>query len=136
MDQSPGATSSTRHGLSSILIVDDSEGDALLAEMALLEIAPAASVRHVDTGGLALQVLAEETFDVVLLDLAMPGLTGFDVLDTLAERPPLYARILVLTSSSRSEDRARVARHGVDYVVKDSDFSEFSRSLAAAFGIG
>ena len=104
--------------------------------MALLEIVPTAVVHHVDNGRSALELLESRAFDLVLLDLAMPGLTGFDVLDTVAGWPAFTSPVLVLTSSSRAEDRARVARHEVGYVVKDSDFGAFSHHLAVALGTG
>ncbi len=137
--------------LANALIVDDSEGDALLAEMVLQEVSPGVVVRHVDNGGDALELLmtsgrsdshdrsVDETFDLVLLDLSMPGLTGFDVLDSLADNEHFTTRVVVLTSSTREADRDRVATlrvagATVGYVTKDTDFASFRRRLSAALG--
>lgn len=115
--------------LDSVLIIDDSDGDALLAEMVVNEFAPDASVRHIDRGSTALALLRTETFSLILLDLAMPGLTGFDVLDTLETEPGFSTEIVVLTSSTRVDDRERVESRGIVYVVKDSDFATFRLNL-------
>jgi len=122
-------------GLQSILIVDDSDGDALLAEMVLTECVPDATIRHIDSGQEALDALEDETFDLILLDLAMPGLTGFDVLSELKNRPDFATDIVVLTSSTRPEDRRTILDQGIGFVVKDSDFGSFRFHLAAALPI-
>ena len=122
----------TAGDLQSILIIDDSDGDALLAEMALSELAPRAVIRHIDSGQQALDILQGETFDLILLDLAMPGLTGFDVLTALAQRPDFDTDILVLSSSTRTEDRTSAIERGAGFVVKDSDFESFRLQLAEA----
>jgi CheY-like chemotaxis protein len=133
------------------LVIDDSDGDALLAEMVLQEISPGLTVRHIDNGADALALLtdskspsAAETstpdgFDLVLLDLSMPGITGFDVLDALAADRHFTTRVVVLTSSTRSADRDRVADYRVagsplDYIVKDTDFDVFRRLLTETLG--
>ncbi len=120
--------------LDRVLIIDDSDGDALLAEMVVNEFVPAASVHHVDRGSTALDLLRSETFDLVLLDLAMPGLTGFDVLDALDSELEFRTEIVVLTSSTRAEDRERVTSRGIDFIVKDSDFATFRLSLGRLLG--
>lgn len=47
---------------------------------------PAATVQTVDNGEAALRSLETGAFDVVLLDIEMPGLSGFDVLKRLRSR--------------------------------------------------
>ncbi len=121
--------------LERVLVIDDSSGDALLAEMVVTEFIPTATVRHVDRGSTGLELLGTEAFDLVLLDLAMPGLTGFDVLDALDADPDFRTEVVVLTSSTRPEDRDRVESRGVTYVVKDSDFSAFRRDLGEVLGV-
>lgn len=133
------------------LVIDDSDGDAILAEMVLQEISPGLTVRHIDNGADALALLTGSTpsnvheqssvgvFDLVLLDLSMPGITGFDVLEALVADEAFTTRVVVLTSSTRPADRDRVAGYRVagsplDYVVKDTDFASFRRLLVETLG--
>ena len=116
--------------VSSVLVVDDSEGDALLAELVLKENLAEARVDHANDGEAALELLLTEAYDLVLLDLAMPGLSGFDVLQELSGRETFDTRVVVLTSSTRPSDQERVASYGCEYVEKHTDFSTFRRSIA------
>ncbi len=80
-----------------VLVADD--------EPSILEIASAALDDHdltcVHSGSEALQAAEAERFDVVLLDLMMPGLTGADVFQTWVERAPLQAqRVVFMTGGA------------------------------------
>ena len=68
-----------------ILFVDD---DPILREFAQVNLAsPKASVDVASDGAEALRALAESDYDVVLLDLEMPVLNGFDTLERLRADP-------------------------------------------------
>jgi DNA-binding response OmpR family regulator len=69
-------------------------------------------------GARALQAIAERQPDVVVLDLMMPSLNGFDVLMRLKDQPR-RPRIVVLSARGREEDVTRAFDLGADdYVVK------------------
>ena len=73
---------------------------------------------------------------VLLLDLKMPLMSGFDVLEWLQARPELAELpALVLSSSAHEEDVSRARRLGArDYYVKPSDLTQLTqlaRELAA-----
>jgi CheY-like chemotaxis protein len=57
---------------------------------------------------------------VVFLDLKMPVLNGFEVLEWMATKPfPREMRVIVLSGSDHHEDRSRAAQLGAtDYLVK------------------
>jgi len=75
-------------------------------------------VRVAVDGQEALDVLAKEKFDLLLLDLMMPRVDGFAVLAKIDTSLP-GMRIMVLSNLGQEEDRKRVAAHGVtDYFVK------------------
>jgi CheY-like chemotaxis protein len=71
-------------------------------------------------GDEALGLLASEAFDVVLLDVAMPGLSGYDVCRRI--RQDARTRdlpVVFLTARSRGQDVAEAAEAGSDmYLIK------------------
>lgn len=116
--------------ISSVLVIDDSEGDALLATIVLNDQLDDARINHSPDGASALDLLRTEDYDLILLDLSMPGLSGFDVLQELSMRPEFTSRVVVLSSSTRASDRSRVASYGCEYVEKHTDFGVFRQSIA------
>jgi two-component system LytT family response regulator len=70
-----------------ILLVDDEELARRKLARFVRELAPSAVLREAASGVEALAALAEFRPRIVFLDVAMPGLNGFEVLDHLPERP-------------------------------------------------
>jgi diguanylate cyclase (GGDEF)-like protein/PAS domain S-box-containing protein len=103
-----------------VLLVEDSPGDARLAEIYLSQ-APAATYRltHCDRLGDGLERLAEDDFDIILLDLTLPDSSGIGTF----ERAYAAARdvpIVVMTGHDDSELALRAVREGAqDYLVKN-----------------
>lgn len=67
-----------------------------------------------------LQMIENESFDVILLDLAMPDFSGYDIVDHLHKNNKLdHKTIVSLTASSISDDdRAHLIEKGVHSVLK------------------
>lgn len=74
----------------------------------------------VHNGEDGLTAIGKEKPDIVVLDLFMPGMTGFDVLEKLRENPETKdTKVVVLTVSVKEEDKSRAKSLGVlDYLVK------------------
>jgi two-component system, response regulator len=74
----------------------------------------------------------EETPAVVLLDLKLPRLSGFDVLQRMRAEPATrLIPVVVLTSSSEDEDMLRSYESGANsYVRKPVEFAAFARAVA------
>jgi two-component system copper resistance phosphate regulon response regulator CusR len=69
-------------------------------------------------------------YDLVLLDLMLPGIDGFGVLSAMRERGP--TPVLMLTARDKVEDRVRGLEQGADdYLVKPFAFSELLARVAA-----
>ena len=65
----------------------------------------------------ALRQLTVHSFDLLLVDLHMPGLDGFEVVQTLRQREVLtgeHLPVVALTARSRAEDRSRCLAAGMD----------------------
>ena len=76
------------------------------------------------TGEGAFFRLNTETFDVILLDLTLPGRDGLEILKTIRERG-VETPVLVLTARDTLEDRVRGLDGGADdYLVKPFAFEE------------
>ena len=112
-----------------VLLVEDDEPTrrflgTILGRLGLTTVA-------VPNGAAALRCLNEQTFGVVLLDLFMPGMSGAEVLASVA-RSDLRAlrRTIVLTAASRSAVDAIVQRYGVRAVLrKPFDISELAAEV-------
>ena len=119
-----------------VLHVEDSEDDAFFLQRAVTKNSPALTVRRVSDGGKALEYLTgagafkdRERFplpELVLLDLKLPGLDGFDVLAWTRAQPALHnLPIFVLSSSALESDIRKAKELGADrYLVKSADFKE------------
>ena len=77
-------------------------------------------VRRVSDGEHALVTALDYQPDLVLLDLMMPALSGFDVLDILRNTPETAgAKIIILTARGQEADKIQAKRLGADaYLVK------------------
>ncbi|VWX46743.1 response regulator transcription factor [Novosphingobium sp. 9U] len=94
-----------------ILIVED---DAALARsiVALLR-GTGHAVDHVITGEDALMVAPDEPYGLIVLDVGLPGIDGFEVLSTLRRRGERVA-VLMLTARDALDDRVRGLDLGAD----------------------
>jgi sigma-B regulation protein RsbU (phosphoserine phosphatase) len=110
---------------SPILVVDDIEWNRALIGT-LLEEAGYTRISYAVDGVDALAKIAEETPDLVILDIMMPGLDGFEVCRRLrADRAYAGLPVLVQTALSGVEDRNRAFDAGTtDLVMKPLDRTE------------
>ena len=84
-----------------------------------------------ESGGAALGLLEERSFDLVLLDLQMPGMDGFEVADRIQQRwPRLSVNIVVLSSLGQrgDADRCRALNVGA-YLCKPVKCSDLLESI-------
>ena len=101
-----------------ILLVED---DTALASVyrSRLEL-EGFDVCEANNGEDALSLAVSEHPDLVLLDVMMPKISGFDVLDILRNTPETTnIRVIMLTALSQPKDKERAEQLGVDdYLVK------------------
>jgi len=108
-----------------ILIVDDQQANVELLEM-ILEMAGYSDVTSVTDPRLVLDLYAERRFDLILLDIRMPHLDGFQVMEQLsAVIRDDYLPVLVLTAEKEEETRFRAFELGAkDFITKPFDQAE------------
>ena len=93
-------------------------------------------VESFETGDQLLAALARQRFDCLLLDLHMPGMTGFDVLERLAGHGP-RTPVIVVTGHDEPENATRVRSLGAaDYLVKPVNEEDLLESLQRAMAAG
>lgn len=113
-----------------VLVVDDE----LYPRMSLTDILQLEGyeVDAVPNGTLALQRLEEGNYDVVVLDLIMPGISGLEVLAEI-DRTSKDVEIILLTAHSSVESAIAALRHGaVDYLMKPAKPEEIVRAVGKA----
>ena len=105
-----------------ILIVDDDQAMARSVQSVL--ITQGYRVQIVDSALLALERIQEGHFDLVLLDVMMPEMTGFQVLDAL-DRASLNTYFIIMTGDTTMESAVEAIRRGAsDYLKKPFEPNE------------
>jgi two-component system copper resistance phosphate regulon response regulator CusR len=85
----------------------------------------------VDDGMEALRLISGGHYDLVILDLRLPGMTGFEVLRTVRDRG-ITSPILVLTAQDAVDHKVQALRSGADdYVTKPFAFEELLARVEA-----
>jgi CheY-like chemotaxis protein len=93
-----------------VLVVDDEPDVLLLCRLNLQQLGH--EVLEASEGTSALKLARERRPDVIVLDLMLPGMTGYEVLETLKRDPETSnIPVLVLTAKSLRADRER--SHGL-----------------------
>lgn len=123
-----------------VLLVEDSETDALLTQEALKDAKVLNKLHRVETGEEALEFLGKRgrhagapTPDLILLDLNLPGISGQEVLSQIKnDRTLKVIPVVVLTTSRAEEDIVKA--YGLcanSYVTKPVGFAELVRVVHA-----
>lgn len=105
-----------------IMIIDDVRANTLLLEK-LFKLEGYSNISVIDDPQRALQAINEEAPEVLLLDLNMPMVSGFDILMQLNEqKSPLLSSVIVITAYQDSAFLHRALRLGVrDFLTKPFD---------------
>ncbi|MCP4803839.1 MAG: response regulator [Proteobacteria bacterium] len=109
----------------SVLIVEDNPTNAAVTLGMLRHLGHAGHV--VGDGASALQVLTERAFDIVLLDLRLPDMSGYEVFERIESGP----RVVALTAST--DERQNVTDSGLHgFLAKPSRLEELRAVLRGA----
>ncbi|MDD6492227.1 MAG: response regulator [Firmicutes bacterium] len=100
-----------------ILVVDDDAMNLRMAEMILKK--KDYDVKKADSGQAALALLQEETVDLILLDVEMPGMSGIETLDAIRARlEPEEMPVLFLSASEDMEQAVAKGEYSVQGFVR------------------
>jgi two-component system NtrC family sensor kinase len=115
-DRTTGDTGSPARGR--VLVVDDEEPVSNLLARLLRDLGHEPTVVH--NGDDAIEALAQQTFDLVLTDVKMPGMSGFELHQKIgATNPALARRVVFITGDTMSAaTQARLAQSGNPFIAK------------------
>jgi two-component system, NtrC family, response regulator AtoC len=104
-----------------VLIVDDDEG---MRDTLSVILKRDYRVLRVASGESALPILNKEDIDLVLLDVRLPGISGFEVLRIIKENYSLV-EVIMISAISEVETAVQAIKHGAyHYITKDFDYDQ------------
>ena len=115
-----------------VLIVDD-EAELVSALTERLEIR-GFEADGVTSGAAALDALEEGAWDVVLLDVRMPGIGGFELTREIRARHPETAVVLLTGRTDTDDEDESRAAGAAAYLIKPIPIEELESALTAAAG--
>jgi DNA-binding NtrC family response regulator len=114
----------------SILVVDDNKN---YREILMLLLLGQYNVQGAPSGKDALELLARQNYEMVLLDVLMPGLSGMETLQTIKLRWP-DTEVIMITVIADSESIVEAIRLGAhDYVIRGSSHQEILHRIDNLF---
>jgi len=115
-----------------ILVVDDAPDNLTLMAGILKDHY---KVKVATSGEKALAICAAQAPSLVLLDIVMPGMDGFEVCATLrAQHGTRELPVVFLSALGTPEDRVRAAALGAEFLVKPVDSTLLLATLARVLG--
>ncbi len=117
---------------SRVLLVDDEV--VFTGNMSRLLTTRGYRVTAVNSGDSAIQALEEEDFDVVVLDLKMPGMDGITTLKEI-KKLGLFTETLILTGHGAIDTALEAIKLGAyDYLTKPCEIDELVEKIEGAWG--
>lgn len=114
-----------------ILVVDDNVDAADTLSILLQMSGHALTVAH--DGAAALKALTMDVPDVILLDIGLPGMNGYEVAQRVREIPALArTRLIAMTGYGQESDKQAAAEAGFDaHLVKPVDYAVLAEMIEA-----
>lgn len=113
----------------SVLVTDDSK----LSRRSVKKSLPPEldyDISEATNGQEAIDLLAENTFDLVLLDLTMPDVDGVDVLEYLSKREQCFPNVIVISADFQPEKQRIVLSLGAQrFIRKPLDKEELAMTM-------
>lgn len=99
-----------------VLIVDDSKLARLSIIKILKETNPDAQIAEAENGAIAVDLYSKNSFDIVLLDLTMPVMDGFEALAKIMQIDP-DAKVVVISADIQAKAKLEVLRLGATNMI-------------------
>ncbi len=114
-----------------VLVVDDNEANRKLLQGMLTELG--FEVRLASSGADAIELFAEHSPDIVLMDIMMPGMSGYDASAKIKQfNPDVYTPLIFVTALKPEDAMAKaVEAGGDDFITKPINFEILQSKLNA-----
>jgi DNA-binding response OmpR family regulator len=113
-----------------VLVIEDEHKIAQAIKKGLEQEAYAVDMAY--DGEKGFDLAATEDYEVIILDLMLPKMNGFELCRKLREEENIHTRILILTAKGQLEDKVKGLNSGADdYLVKPFAFAELLARLKA-----
>ena len=120
--------------MATILVADDERGIRDVLRIMLEALGH--EVVEVPDGATALQRASEQPFDVILLDVRMQGVGGYEVLDALRETAGFHTPVIMVTGQSEPDEiMEEAARGAFERVAKPFTIGELERTVQRVLGM-
>lgn len=113
-----------------VLIADDEKEfiETLAQRLEMRDFA----VTTVDSGGAAIEIAAKIDFDVIILDVQMPEISGIDALKTIKDATPLVP-VIMLTGEATVENAIQGMKLGAfDFLIKPTETERLADKIKQA----
>ncbi len=121
-----------------ILAIDDNADNIVVLKALLTEAFPTAQIFSAQTGKKGIELCHSEKPDVILLDIVMPEMDGYEVCQTLKANPSTKIIPIVMITAARTdkESRIKALEYGADaFLTKPVDESELTAQIRAMLRI-
>ena len=117
----------------SVIVVDDNPDDRDLLVVLVETALPGAAITVAENGFQALVAIGQKAPDVLITDIVMPNMNGFEMLRHLSTRGDVRARAIVAVSSRTPEQFAQLGDLPVDvkFIAKPIDQQQFLETVQA-----
>src|SRR4051794_18775082 len=117
-----------------VYVCDDSPEHRALMRAVLDGVPEMEVVGEAGEGSACLSGVVDTDADVLVLDLRMPGMDGWEALERLRERGDGAPRVLVMSSSPAHEVEERVRAAGADFLRKGASPDEVREAILRTGG--
>jgi DNA-binding NarL/FixJ family response regulator len=119
-----------------ILIVDDHDVIRSGMKQVLADAFKGAIFGEAENGDQALEAVSRQRWDLVLLDMTMPGKSGLEILDQIADAQP-HLRVLIVSGHPEEQYAVRALKAGAaGYITKDTALEELVAAVKKALAGG
>jgi DNA-binding response OmpR family regulator len=121
----------TEHNGKNILVVDDSSTMRMLLKMTIKHVLPGISVTEAVDGVDAQEKVKEKSFDIVITDIVMPNMGGFELVRWIKESVSSELPVIMVTTHGEEESRSMGESLGVeDYLTKPVDGTQLKNVVS------
>lgn len=99
--------------MKSILLIED---DPFLSNIYVLKLEEAGyDIEALLTGNEALEKIKEKKPDLILLDIVLPDLSGWEILEQIKKEGKIKSKVIILSNLGQKEEKEKGLEMGADY---------------------